>query len=189
MLRWDVMSVNGTRRTICVPGYYSPTVHMRLLSPQDYYRYHHFNPAETQFFRGSGEWMSLDIKTTESIDDTATEVIAHIDPQARLPFLHAKPMHFDQVGSKEACCYCNVTSIYDIGNINLTQPQKKLKLDHDRLGHLSMQLIQELYQPEELSIPDFDGPSTSGASCLLAKDAAQLRCQIPLCETRTQAPH
>ena len=43
MLRWDIISDLGNRKTIMVPGYYSPAVKMRLLSPQDYAKYHHMD--------------------------------------------------------------------------------------------------------------------------------------------------
>ena len=182
ILRWDVIDEDGKRRTILVPGYYAPTVKMRLLSPQDYCRYHHMDPI-VDHYRGSSDWMSIDVKTSDNADDQTTAVVlAQIDPQARLPFLIAELGHHDVVNSVETRCHCHVTSIYDVRNINLTDAQKRLKLDHDRLGHLSMQLIQKLYQPEDLTSPDFDGHPTSGLPCLLARDSAQLRCQIPLCE-------
>ena len=75
-----------------------------------------------------------------------------------------------------------IVSVYDVRNVNLSQAQKQLKLDHDRLGHLSMQLIQKLHQPEDLSSPDFDGHPTSGLPCLVAKDSSQMRYTPPLCE-------
>ena len=187
MLRWDVISEDGERCTIAVPGYYSPTVEMRLLSPQDYCRYHHFDPS-VEHYRGSSDWMSLDIKTSADGEPLATAVIhAHIDPSARLPFIHAELGHHDVVNGKESRCHCNVamnpvSTIYDVRNFNLSDAQKKLKLDHDRLGHLSFKMIQRLYQPEDLSSPDFDGHTTFSGPCLLAKDVSQLRCQPPLCE-------
>ena len=182
ILRWDIITTDGERRTIAVPGYYSPTVQLRLLSPQDYCRYHHFDPTVSQY-RGSAEWMSIDIKANDDPSDFSTsEVLAQIDPQSRLPFLHAELGHHDFENNVETKCHCHMTSVYDVRNINLTDAQKRLKLDHDRLGHLSMQLIQKLYQPEDLSSPDFDGHPTSGLPCLLAKDSAQLRCKAPLCE-------
>ena len=82
----------------------------------------------------------------------------------------------------ETKCHCNVTSIFDITNVNLTAAQRLLKLDHDRLGHINMQSVQRLYQPAEKDSPDFDGVSTSSESCLVAKDPAQLRCELPRCE-------
>eukprot|EP00977_Amphora_coffeiformis_P018265 scaffold6350_cov75-Amphora_coffeaeformis.AAC.1 len=36
-----------------------------------------------------------------------------------------------------------------------------------------MQLIQKLYQPEDKSMPDFDGHPTSGLPCLLARDSGR----------------
>lgn len=185
ILRWDVISKKGKRRTIMVPGYYSSAVPMRLLSPQDYCNYHQLDPAVPQY-RGSSSWMSLDVKTSEELGDSNTEeVLAHITSDSRLPFVFAELSHRDVNEPKdnsETRCHCHVTSVYDVRNTNLSAAQKKLKLDHDRLGHLSMQLIQKLYQPEHKSMPDFDGFPTSGLPCLLAKDAAQLRCDIPICE-------
>ncbi len=82
----------------------------------------------------------------------------------------------------ESRCHCHVASIFDPRNVNLTDAQKRLKLDHDRLGHLSMQAIQRLYQPDEADKPDFDGVSVSSKPCLVAKDPSQIRCTPPVCE-------
>ena len=57
-----------------VPGYYSPTIKMRLLSPQNYCHYHNLNPSKAQHY-GSLDWISLtsavhtkpDIQATDSI--------------------------------------------------------------------------------------------------------------------------
>ena len=182
ILRWDVISESGNRRTIMVPGYYSSAVPMRLLSPQDYCKYHQLDSSVPKY-RGSSSWMSIDVKINDDAEDLSTEeVLAHIAPDSRLPFLFAELGHHDVKNDKETRCHCHVTSVYDIRNTNLSFAQKKLKLDHDRLGHLSMQLIQKLYQPEDKSMPDFDGHPTSGLPCLLAKDSAQMKCAIPLCE-------
>eukprot|EP00977_Amphora_coffeiformis_P016373 scaffold5066_cov173-Amphora_coffeaeformis.AAC.1 len=115
-------------------------------------------------------------------DYSIETVLAHIAPDSRLPFLCAERGHHEVNESKETRCHCHVTSVYDVRNTNVLAAQKRLKLDHDRLGHLSMQLIQKLYQPEDQSMPDFDGHPTSGLPCLLARDFAKLKCTIPLCE-------
>ena len=109
-------------------------------------------------------------------------MVAHIDPGSPLPVFHAELGHHEILNGKEARCFCNMTSVFDVRNLNLSAAQKQLKLDHDRLGHLSMKMIQKLYQPEDLSSPDFDGHPTSSDPCLLAKDSAQLRCATPMCE-------
>eukprot|EP00977_Amphora_coffeiformis_P022689 scaffold11272_cov158-Amphora_coffeaeformis.AAC.1 len=127
--------------------------------------------------------MSIDVKCSDDENDFSIEtVLAHIAPDSRLPFLCAERGHHEVNESKETRCHCHVTSVYDVRNTNLSAAQKRLKLDHNRLGHLSMQLIQKLYQPEDQSMPDFDGHPTSGLPCLLARDSAQLKCAIPLCE-------
>ena len=56
MLCWDIISDMGKRVTILVPGYYSPTVKMHLLSPQDYAKYHHLEPNKPQC-QGNVFWM------------------------------------------------------------------------------------------------------------------------------------
>ena len=40
MVHWETMDADGNMVLIKVPAYYVPTVEMRLLSPQDYTRYH-----------------------------------------------------------------------------------------------------------------------------------------------------
>ena len=178
ILRWDCIDVDGHRITIMVPGYYSPTVKLRLLSPQDYCRYHKM-PIDVPQYSGNAGWMTMNIKH----DSKATcMVAAPIDMHSRLPFLLGELGHHDVKDRKETRCHCHVASIFDVRNVNLTEAQKRLKLDHDRLGHLSMQAIQRLYQPDEADKPDFDGVSVSSNPCLVAKDSAQLRCTPPVCE-------
>eukprot|EP00977_Amphora_coffeiformis_P021678 scaffold9722_cov92-Amphora_coffeaeformis.AAC.1 len=127
--------------------------------------------------------MSIDVKCSDDKNNFSIEtVLAHIAPDSHIPFLCAEIGHHEVNESKETRCHCHVTSVYDVRNTNLSAAQKRLKLDHDRLGHLSMQLIQKLYQPKDQSMPDFDGHPTSGLPCLLARDSAQLKCAIPLCE-------
>eukprot|EP00977_Amphora_coffeiformis_P005344 scaffold1142_cov83-Amphora_coffeaeformis.AAC.1 len=168
MVKWDVVSLDGNRRTIKIPAFFSSAVPLRLLSPQDYCRYHSFDSSNHNY-RGTSSWMSIDVKCSDDENDFSIEtVLAHIAPDLHLPFLCAERGHHEVNESKETRCHCHVTSVYDVQNTNLSAAQKRLKLDHDRLGHLSMQLIQKLYQPEDQSMPDFDGHPTSGLPCLLA---------------------
>ena len=67
-------------------------------------------------------------------------------------------------------------------NINLTSAQCNLKLDHDRLSHILMAAVLRLYQPAKKDTKDFDGVNISSDPCLLAKEPAQLRCNLPCCE-------
>ena len=98
-------------------------------------------------------------------DDVA---MAHIDSDACLPFLFGEVTHATGTAKvSEAKCHGHVTSIFDVTNINLTRAQQFLKLDHDHMGHILMQSIQQLCQPLELDSPDFDGVSTSGKPCIV----------------------
>lgn len=147
ILRWDIISDMGLRQTILVPGYFSPTVQLRLLSPQDYNRYHHMDNSVPQY-SGNSDWMYMNLHVPNVDDEGSRDVkhvaFANIDSASRLPFLFGELGYHDVKGGIETKCHCNVTSIYDVRNVNLTDAQKKLKLDHDRLGHLSMQAIQRL---------------------------------------------
>ena len=87
--------------------------------------------------------------------------MAYMDAGARLPFLFGEAAHATGAAKvSEAKCHCHVTSIFDVTNVNLTPAQRFLKLDHDRMGHISMQSIQCLCQPSDSDSPDFDGVST-----------------------------
>ena len=160
-----------------VPGYCSPSVKMRLLSPQDYARHHKLSTKHPQF-SGNADWMHMELA-----GDGNDMIFANMDPNARLPFVFGEAAHANgATKSLETRCHCHVTSIFDVTNINLTPAQRFLKLDHDRMGHISMQSIQRLYQPAGEDSPDFDGVSTSKKPCIVAKDPAQLRCSPPRCE-------
>ena len=178
ILRWDTMTSDGNRIAILVPGYFSPTVQLRLLSPQDYCRYHHLSNNEPHY-SGNSDWMHMHVKDAA---DKLQEVVAVIDGGGRLPILVGELGHQDMKHLKEARCHCHVASLFDPRNFNLTVAQKNLKLDHDRLGHLSMQAIQRLCQPAEADKPDFDGVPVSSKPCIVAKDPSQLRCKPPICE-------
>lgn len=58
MVQWDVVSDMGELVTIVCPAYYSSAIEMRLLSPQDYARYHK-QDASKPSFSGSSAWMHL----------------------------------------------------------------------------------------------------------------------------------
>ena len=157
---------------------------MRLVSPQDYARYHHMETDEFQF-AGNSQWMFMFLKLEESelVPEGLREIaMCNMDPGSRLLFLLAEPSHHEVRSQKESRCHCHVTSIFDVTNINLTSAQRNLKVDHDRLGHISMQAVQRLYQPAVKDEPDFDGIKTSSEPCLIAKEPAQLQCDLPKCE-------
>ena len=122
MLRWDVISTSGKRHTIVVPGYYCPTVEMRLFSPQDYARYHKMDETKAQYF-GTGTWMMMELFNEASPSDEVF-ILSNIDPSTRLPFILAENGHHDVKNGKETRCHCCVTSIFDIRNHNLSQAQK-----------------------------------------------------------------
>ena len=128
-------------------------------------------------------WLELNVAEVEP--SSKQRVYANIEPSSRLPMILAELGHHERTktGDLQTCSCCVLSpSIFDPRNFNLSAAQKKLKLDHDRLGHLSMQAIQRLYQPADTDSPDFDGHSVSGVPCLLAKDPVQLCCDLPMCE-------
>ena len=77
---------------------------------------------------------------------------------------------------------CVSQNVYDERNKNLSEAQRHLKLDHDRLGHVGFQQLQHLCA-QECQLPEFNGVHSSTKPCLVAKDPKQITCQLPVCAT------
>eukprot|EP00977_Amphora_coffeiformis_P015159 scaffold4427_cov139-Amphora_coffeaeformis.AAC.1 len=61
MVKWDVVSLDGNRRTIKIPAFFSSAVPLRLLSPQDYCRYQNFDSSNHNY-PGTSSWMLIHVK-------------------------------------------------------------------------------------------------------------------------------
>ena len=57
ILHWTVTDVHGETLVLRIPGYYAPTVEMRLCSPQDYARYYEMDYDFT--FSGNAHGMQM----------------------------------------------------------------------------------------------------------------------------------
>ena len=66
----------------------------------------------------------------------------------------------------------------DQTNLNLTGPQKQLLLDHQRLGHVHMRRIQQLYRFGNDSTSDVDSDSLT---CLPSRFKSSSTCDAPKC--------
>ena len=92
MVHWETMDANGKMVLIKVPAYCVPTVEMRLLSPQDYTRYHEIDMPNA--YAGNANFMQLQIATPEhqpgKLSSTVT-VHANICMGSCLPFLSGSP--------------------------------------------------------------------------------------------------
>ena len=198
MIHWRTTNLEGNSVIIKVPGYFVPNVDMRLMSPQDYVRYHDLStPGEMNYY-GNGESMMMNVLRTDSsgfpIRDTKfspsqTTINAWIDARSRLPFFTAdhpttiKPPEFEKSKTCHHSAHAHVSqNVYDPRNTNLSHAQKLLKLDHDRLGHIGFKKLQTMYLDREKHL-GFDGSSTSRPPLLVAQDRAQFRCTRPVCAT------
>jgi len=192
ILQYDVYTDDGSPPiSIRVPGYFVPNVEMRLLSPQDYVRFHRISVPGESSFAGNAELM---VMTVLKPDNTLASISAMMDFQSRLPFLSVELTRHNREPTTcsckgdhahtTSCVLANTVSdnIYDDRNSNLSQAQKLLKLDHDRLGHVSFRRLQAMYQCQKRLV-HFDGTSTSESPCLLAPDKRQILCSAPLCAT------
>ena len=191
MVHWETVDVNGKTVLIKVPAYYVPTVDMRLLSPQDYSRYHRLQGEVT--YHGNADTMYMSVKTSQdALDKDVTTVFAHMCLGSNLPFLSActyiapptidatKPFSVrPQVSTASAMIS---QSVYDERNVNLTKAQQALKLDHDRLGHVGFRRLQNLYRLERTRV-EFDGATVVDPPCLVAQHKSMLSCAPPICAT------
>ena len=201
VLQCQVTDVHGNNVLIRVPGYCVPNVDLRLLSPQDCARFHGTDHATAH--SGNAFAMQMKVLRCEESDDLTT-IVAPISLDSRLPLfqaqlrtkeesahpevpLHCSPKQGEPLPNNHppdrAPCHCHlVQNLYDERNVNLTAVQKDLKLDHDRLGHISCRRIQHFYRLGK-TIKHFDGHTTKGEPCLVPKLERQTRCEPPLCAT------
>ena len=63
MVHWETMDASGNMVLIKVPAYYIATVEMRLLSTQDYTRYHEIDMPNA--CAGNADFMQIQIATPE----------------------------------------------------------------------------------------------------------------------------
>ena len=185
------MSETGEPLIIKVPCYYCPDIQLRLFSPQDYARYHKQDPKYASMM-GSSSWFTFNHQDSNLMDDVKL-IYCGLDPESRLFYFYAEERRSkSQPSSKQAirqpsCPCCSLSqNVHDARNINLTKAQKNLLLDHQRLGHLRMTKVQELYRcPDPSPSPSFiDDSSPSHCDpCLKAKEAGQLTCDPPKCAT------
>ena len=183
MIRWTVVTEDGHPFEFMVPGYFSPSIRMRIVSPQDYCRYHKLDSRKIQF-GGNADWMHLNLKDKEE-KGKQPRVLSQIDSRTRLPFILGEPSTWARPeiqATKTSSCGCHFNSVYDPRNHNLSAAQKALLLDHCRLGHISMKAIQRLYRPREGLLPDFDGIPSPTKSCLNPRIKEQATCDPPMCQ-------
>ena len=145
-------------------------------------------------FSGNAYEMSMFVDNPFSAENTPTVLTAHMDRSSRLPFLYAEPPPPELLAahrnltrtsaqcSSTSCAHTSTINLYDPKNHNLSATQKRLKLDHDRLGHIGFQRLQRLYSCTK-TISHFDGSQTAKPPCLVPRDKRQAKCEPPTCST------
>ena len=83
------------------------------------------------------------------------------------------------------CAKCKFDTAYNMevlseANQNLTASQKELLLDHQRLGHINMSHLQELYRSRDISC-SFDGCSKDSDPCIHPRHSGVSSCEVPGC--------
>ena len=195
MVKWRTLTENGKEVTITVPAYYAPDIPLRLFSPQDYARYHKIgadSPDPNRYtMLGSASWFAFECQ--DSKPSNPDVVVSNLDAESKLFFFYSEtpaaslPVSSAQpVSDSPSRCSCNNVSVHHPKNANLTASQKQLLLDHYRLGHLRMSLIQTLYTcgpPNTPPTPRFIPEESACDPCLLSRERGQSTCTIPLCAT------
>lgn len=186
-IQWAVQDTNGKDFVMTMPGFLVPGSNVRLLSPQDYVRYHKL-PTNCDQYGGNASsfWMNL--------QDKQSTVSATVVPGGNLPILYASQV---QTSNKHQHCHCKntatayTTSSQDIGNVfeldnhNLTSTQKLLMLHHCRLGHLNFQHLQSLFKIKTnvTDGSDEQGELINSQPCLISKIPSVATCSPPLCRS------
>ena len=195
MVSWHTVTDKGDPVVIRVPAYFAPDIPLRLFSPQDYARYHE-QPTDTPSFLGNSAWFAFH-HVDSDYNQNLKVIYTNRDPDSGLFYFFsearcdlqssAQQGEPDQKKAKTSTsskcrCHANPT-VFDPTNHNLSRTQKGLLLDHARLGHISMHVIQKLYQCPGDYTPPFDISEPDCDPCLLTKDKGQIKCTVPLCET------
>ena len=190
MVAWHTLTEMGEPVTINVPAYYCPEVQLRLFSPQDYARYHKMTDRFPTM-NGTHAWFSVSHK--DSTTHKRLEVMAGVEPQSQLFFFYAEnrlsPERSDEaLDSHDPSCphhthAAHSAAVHNPKNHNLSTAQKAVLLDHQRLGHYRMQLIQSLYKPPPDDSPLFLDDPEPCRPVLQPSSPKQLGCTAPMCAT------
>ncbi|KAI2509575.1 hypothetical protein MHU86_4836 [Fragilaria crotonensis] len=185
LVRWTLISEDGSLSYLVVPCHHVPASKVRLLSPQDYCLYNGLDGSRDQYGGNSNYfWMNA--------NKTGSRFQCPIDPRSNLPVALAKlPCHQDgqcssPTTSPPTCISCQRQSIaslsvFDETNQNLTGAQKELLLWHSRLGHLGFSHVQRLMRPRDIERLSSSSKPTSADACLVPKHPSTRTCQPPLC--------
>jgi hypothetical protein len=176
IVRWVVRDVEENERILRVPAFYLPSSDIRLLSPQSYANFRGWGKRELDCFGGNKTrvWLELNVDC-----HTMARMEANIASHDNLPYFFSSPVPSTPKSTTEqppkptspcdctSCIACHFTAVHNMEvlskrNQNLSPAQKELLLDHQRLGHLNMAHVQQLYRDRDVT-HDFDGSSKSGA--------------------------
>lgn len=93
-IQWSIQTTEGKDFTLTVPGFLVPGSNVRLLSPQDYVRYHKLsNDCDQYGGNASSFWLTL--------QDNKSRVSAAITTCGNLPVMHAS-----RIKQKPSKCGC-----------------------------------------------------------------------------------
>lgn len=201
IVKWQVFDVHGDLQAIRTPAYYIPTSDQRLFSPQHYGKFHGWAKQDADMYAGNPGrmWVMLN---SDPENQHMTRIEAPISTFDSLPYIvgyapDVKPTLKDQdkqtsiptCACKDECSCHKVQDSFDLAynmevlteaNENLTPSQKELLLDHQRLGHINMSHLQELYRPCTVECT-FEGCKKEVDVCLPSRHSGVSSCDQPLC--------
>ena len=203
IIRWTVPDVKGKTRVIRTPAFYIQSADQKLLSPQHYAKFHGWSSQDEDMcgINAARMWILLNNDQKEE-----ARIEAPISTFDNLPYIVAQSYQTsisdtddnsttvtDVSAPCNECgttCTCNQIStnfdamyhmeVLSDSNENLTSAQKELLLDHQRLGHIHMAHLQDLYRPKTIKC-EFDGCSKEADMCLISKHPTTSSCTRPQC--------
>ena len=172
-IEWSIQDALGTIRVIRTKAYYVPDASIRLFSPQKY-----FQGQQHGHLHADKDSTSLELA-----DGTCV----------RFPYQHGSCLpimlttnHFSNSFATVGLTFSDIMTpnsvndtrgllnVTDAMNVNLTAPQRELKLWHDRLCHCDMQRIQDFavdrtaYGDQQIIKPRHNGVSSCTRSLCFA---------------------
>ena len=183
LIEWSIRDYFGRISVVRTRAYLVPSAHVRLFSPQTYFKENQSDPAT----KGRCEFDHQQIRLC-TVD--GNELVFPFDCGNNLPYMLTSDSVMFAGTSMSQIFNLQTTPMYDDArnllldqNYNLTRAQKELMLNHQRYGHAGFGWLQDLMRVTKTNVGDPADPpflptrekGTSScahpkcASCLLAR--------------------
>ena len=201
IVEYEALSEDGTLYKLRYPANLCTAAGTRLCPPQIVSKYNQLDQREAQYF-GNHQFFSMYVNSHNK-----DKVTIPIDSRINLPLLKAKKVPVSHQSNRSTTCTCTDTywcrccidtsqtisasarfdqlykvSLSEESNRNLSGPQRHILLDHERLGHVHMDLLRRLYSPHRSTCDtNTKNESCVCTPCLTPNFKSLVSCELPQC--------